>query len=362
MFQTRLLSQTNDDMLRLSDRDPDDLIMSQSISSHDEEPFLDALNMDSQQAIDLSDGTSELTPTLSRHARFYDYADVTESVNGAEDRPFFDTLDTLTPIGSSSYAVPSTSTNKRLRSETPAIKAPTYLIDPLDFSCLDEPFEEGEASSFSDSTSLPETLAVHDSEDEEGAYPETHDVPDNLKDAHLKKMDRLCKQLSAVELEESQFDVYGFGPRPKKPLAEINELLEEMGVELTRLKYLPENSIYLLAEEMNPSYVTSRILRRRFLSQALYDPMKAAHAVMAFLKYKADLWGTEKLVKPITISDFNEGTLGALMNGHFQFLPKQDLGGRRVTFNNHCYLGGYTDGDDMVSPFHSSNSTKDLLA
>ena len=67
-----------------------------------------------------------------------------------------------------------------------------------------------------------------------------------------------------------------------------------------------------------------------FLRADRYDPREAAERMIRFLDLKKELFGTQKLVKEITLDDFDEDDMETLRSGYMQVPPYKDMAGRTI--------------------------------
>mmetsp|Transcript_10934 Transcript_10934/g.31344 ORF Transcript_10934/g.31344 Transcript_10934/m.31344 type:complete len:811 (+) Transcript_10934:50-2482(+) len=87
---------------------------------------------------------------------------------------------------------------------------------------------------------------------------------------------------------------------------------------------------YSLAHQMDPDYVTSQTFLLFFLRSESFDVQKAATRVFGFLKIKLELFGAERLCRPIRYQDLTEADQGVLKSGYLQLLPGRDRAGRAI--------------------------------
>ena len=80
----------------------------------------------------------------------------------------------------------------------------------------------------------------------------------------------------------------------------------------------------------NPEYVKDVKFRLMFLRSEHFDAAAAARKLRHFLTMKLELFGPEKLCRPITLDDLDPDDIECLMNGHLQLLNKRDQAGRDV--------------------------------
>ncbi|KAL3926637.1 MAG: hypothetical protein SGBAC_013397, partial [Bacillariaceae sp.] len=90
-------------------------------------------------------------------------------------------------------------------------------------------------------------------------------------------------------------------------------------------------STYAAAEMMSKEYVCERSFRLKFLRANRYDTKVAADQMLRFFDVKQKLFGTDKLVKDITVEDLDEDDIECLRSGHLQFTGR-DRADRLITF------------------------------
>jgi hypothetical protein len=103
----------------------------------------------------------------------------------------------------------------------------------------------------------------------------------------------------------------------------IQQMKDEIGKK--RKKFAYERALFL-----SPSYVNDQDFSLIFLRSTDFQPRKAADCMMAFFELKLELFGIEKLAKPITLDALSEEDIDTLKSGAAQFLPEKDRGGRAV--------------------------------
>lgn len=97
------------------------------------------------------------------------------------------------------------------------------------------------------------------------------------------------------------------------------------------LKAIKENTAYETAENKSNKYVSDRAFRTMFLRGNRYDAKAAADQMLRFFEAKQKLFGTEKLVKDITMKDLDEDDLACLRTGCIQHI-KHDRSKRGIIF------------------------------
>jgi len=94
----------------------------------------------------------------------------------------------------------------------------------------------------------------------------------------------------------------------------------------------PDLAAYQLARDKDEIYVNHPLFRIGFLRAARYDAQSAARRMMRYIREKLDLFGIEKLVRDIIISDLGDDGRRYLERGGLQIMPERDTAGRRVVF------------------------------
>lgn len=116
----------------------------------------------------------------------------------------------------------------------------------------------------------------------------------------------------------------------------------------TEIQKIEEKTAYDLAEKMSPDYVRNQRFRLMFLRACQGDSRKSAKRITRHFATKLKLFGVEKLVKDIEVSDLDEFDMEALRSGGFQVLPQRDLAGRSVLFGRYTAMR-YREINNMVS-------------
>ena len=147
--------------------------------------------------------------------------------------------------------------------------------------------------------------------------------------------------------EQVGHDVFGI---PTSSFEIPDNALEEMQQELSLLGNNNEKktSAYELALELDSDYATSPKLLISFLRAVEGQPKRAATRMVRHFETKLDLFGRDKLVKDIEISDLDEYDMEALRSGGFQVLPKKDRAGRPILFGRYTCMK-YRQAKNMVS-------------
>ena len=139
-----------------------------------------------------------------------------------------------------------------------------------------------------------------------------------LHDLSLQERERVFEEIHGVV-----DDVHNKDP------SNMDRLLEELDGEIRKIK---QKSAYERAVFLSPRYVRDVGFRRKFLRADGFDVTKAAKRMVNYYEHKAELFGEDKLVKKITLDDFDDDDMEELRTGSFQVLPEKDRSGRPVMF------------------------------
>ena len=135
---------------------------------------------------------------------------------------------------------------------------------------------------------------------------------------------------SAQERERVLEEVHGVADSQVEETPELIDqrlhLLEE------EIQLIKKRTAYDRALFLSPKYVLDRDFRLMFLRSELFDVRKAANRLVRFFESKKELWGDDKLARPITLDDFDEDSLAVLKHGSVQVLHEKDQSGRSVFF------------------------------
>ncbi|CAJ1966001.1 unnamed protein product [Cylindrotheca closterium] len=153
------------------------------------------------------------------------------------------------------------------------------------------------------------------------------------EDEKKKEIDDLLsealKSLTFEERQEQQEILHGVAAKIAEEATFIEASLQELESHLSNIK---NGSVYEMAEEMDPDYVTARAFQVMFLRGARYDSKAAADQMLSFFEMKLQLFGSQKLVKDITLHDLDEGDIECLKTGWVQLAGK-DRCGRHIIVN-----------------------------
>ena len=111
------------------------------------------------------------------------------------------------------------------------------------------------------------------------------------------------------------------------------EVIRELEERIQSIEHKPA---WDLAMEMDPEY--PRTLMVPFLRSVEGSAKKASKRIVLRFETKLDLFGSDKLVRPIEMDDFDEYDLEALNCGGFQVLPQKDRAGRPLLFGRYTSI------------------------
>jgi hypothetical protein len=135
---------------------------------------------------------------------------------------------------------------------------------------------------------------------------------------------------SAQERERVLEEVHGVAD---SQVEETPELIDQrLNLLEQEIQLIKKRTAYDRALFLSPKYVLDREFRLMFLRSELFDARKAANRLVRFFESKKELWGDDKLARPITLDDFDEDGLALLKHGCIQVLPEKDQSGRSVLF------------------------------
>jgi hypothetical protein len=154
-------------------------------------------------------------------------------------------------------------------------------------------------------------------------FPPGRPTPAEIDSLIAKEMTRL----SMDEREKALDDVHGIGKSVNEEPAFVSTILQELENHLNVIKW---NTAYAEAEALSTEYVVNHDFRMMFLRSEQYTVKDAAERMIRFFDLKQALFGTEKLVKDITLEDLDEDDTECLTSGYAQISPKKDSAGRTI--------------------------------
>jgi hypothetical protein len=142
-------------------------------------------------------------------------------------------------------------------------------------------------------------------------------------------LSRTLNQLPIKERDEVLHEIHGVSEVLDEDPGFVSQNLELLELELQQI---PKKIEYEMALSLSLEYVTNRNFRLKFLRADNYDAKKAAVRMIKFFEWKLDLFGENKLVREIVLSDFEPHELEAIKSGYIQLLPQRDRAGRSILF------------------------------
>ena len=140
-----------------------------------------------------------------------------------------------------------------------------------------------------------------------------------------------AKSLNDLELKEREnvlYDIHGVSEVMQEDPEFIAQRLHELDLDLQKC---PHKQAYETAKSLSKDYVGDRKFRLKFLRATNYDSKKAANRIAMHFETKLELFGKDKLVRDILLSDLDQDLL---QSGYLQFLPQRDRAGRALLFTH----------------------------
>eukprot|EP00980_Cylindrotheca_fusiformis_P029842 scaffold23925_cov157-Cylindrotheca_fusiformis.AAC.5 len=156
-----------------------------------------------------------------------------------------------------------------------------------------------------------------------GPIPRTAPEPD-VADSLISRAMAAC---SIKVLEEAYDDIHGTAQAVEETPSFVEKSLEELELQIRMRK---DSEAYLLAKEMDSSYVENPEFRLMFLRTDRFNVKAAALRIVRHFQAKLDLFGKEALARDITQDDLDKETMGSLYQGLVRILRTPDRSGRAV--------------------------------
>jgi hypothetical protein len=141
----------------------------------------------------------------------------------------------------------------------------------------------------------------------------------------------IASEMNNLTLEERKAiydDVHGVNvTRQEETTEAVANWLQDFKDAVRKIRYKPE---YEKAAFLNPDFVLDPKIALMFLRSADYNPKKAARRIVNHYKHKLELFGIDKLARPITFNDLDKEDRHAAMTGFYQKLYLPDQSGRPV--------------------------------
>ncbi|CAJ1965489.1 unnamed protein product [Cylindrotheca closterium] len=156
----------------------------------------------------------------------------------------------------------------------------------------------------------------------------TEEVKHDIQEIDEILSEALTK-LTFEEREEHQEVIHGVKDTTVDDEAILEPALQDLESHIENMK---SDSVYEMAESIDPAYVSARPFRAMFLRAKEYDAKAAAEQMLLFFESKHQLFGIDKLVKDITIADLDDDDIACLNHSNLQ-LGGRDRSGRQVLIN-----------------------------
>ena len=166
--------------------------------------------------------------------------------------------------------------------------------------------------------------------DQKNGY-ENNNENDNDEVGIDETLAKELNQLTVEEREKLYDDIHGVVQEQEETPEFLKRRFELFDVSISMI---PEGKrkAYNRAVFLKPSLEKDEKFKLMFLRTDLYDSKKAAHRMVNFFEMKREVFGDEKLVKRITLSDLSEEELDLFRSGYVLQHPLPDRSGRPVLF------------------------------
>ena len=163
------------------------------------------------------------------------------------------------------------------------------------------------------------------------------------------QMPECLRQQPQSDQQRAEQDLIGINAEDDLEMEISMDKIQELEARIQAIEHKPA---WDMAMEMNPEY--PRTLMVPFLRSVDGSAKKASKRLVRHFETKLDLFGPEKLVRPIELNDLSEDDLEALNSGGFQVLPKKDRAGRPLLFGRYTAMR-YPEMKNMVSTHQGNN-------
>ena len=136
-------------------------------------------------------------------------------------------------------------------------------------------------------------------------------------------------ELSVTEREHVLEEVHGVADVIQETPVFVSQKLAELDQEISNIR---KRTAYERALFLSPRHVRDPKLRLMFLRAEYFDARKAATRMVLYFECKRVLWGDGKLVKTITLDDFDQEDMRSLRAGSMQNPVVKDRAGRTLCF------------------------------
>ncbi len=156
-------------------------------------------------------------------------------------------------------------------------------------------------------------------------------------EAKASGMDSLiAKELNQLSLEERSIiyeQIHGVsGEQVHETPEQIRELSQQL---LQEIRHIRERSAFDKAFFLSPYYVSDPDFLVMFLRADDYNLKRAARRIVRHFQHKLDLFGEEKICRPIFYDDLDNDDKDALLSGRVQMLKgRRDHAGRLIVYSS----------------------------
>jgi hypothetical protein len=139
-------------------------------------------------------------------------------------------------------------------------------------------------------------------------------------------------ELSVTERAHVLEEVHGVADVIQETPVFVSQKLAELDQEISNIRSTKRRTAYERALFLSPRHVRDPSFRLMFLRAEYFDARKAATRMVLYFDCKRVLWGDEKLVKTITLDDFDQEDMRSLRAGSIQNPVVKDQAGRTLCF------------------------------
>ncbi len=160
--------------------------------------------------------------------------------------------------------------------------------------------------------------------------------------------------LSLEQRKEIYDDLHGVTMHREVETPEtIDRWLREFKDAIRKIRYKPE---YEKAAFLNPDFVLDPKIALMFLRAEDYNAKRAARRIVTHYKHKMELFGVDKLARPITFDDLDEDDKNAALTGFYQRFHLPDQSGRSVIISFPHLLNFKTAINQVCLAFSGTNN------
>lgn len=142
--------------------------------------------------------------------------------------------------------------------------------------------------------------------------------------------ERELREMSIAEKTQVYGDLGGAQEINSEDPAVVRKALVDLD---SCIASIQEKAAFDQARGLSPQYTDSDAMRLKFLRAECFDAAKASQRIVNHFQTKLELFGPERLVRDICLTDLNEEDLKTLFCGGLQILPNTDQFGRQILFS-----------------------------